>query len=157
MLKKLLIGLTAIGLLAQPAIASDIIDLQDYPESTKPENLIIGKTCRTSTKVLPKPIESTECTKATVTGTSDTNPFLYFRFLDEYGMGYLYITDRFQNPNMTKIRLLGKIIDHQIVAVSADADGWCTVNAGNSEIKVKVACLIEGKQAMIMSLIEDFD
>ena len=145
--------LALVLLLSQPAIASDIIDLRDYPESTKPENLIIGKSCQTSTKIKPKPIEVAKCRQATVTGANDADSFLYFRFLDEFGTGYLYITDRFKDPNMAKIRVLAKVIDNRVVAASDKTKGWCVVNAA----EIKIACLLESDKAMIMSAVEAYD
>jgi hypothetical protein len=145
--------LALILFLSQPAIASDIIDLRDYPESTKLGQPIYGKSCRTSTKIKPKTIEVAKCDRATVTGTDDANSFLYFRFLDEFGTGYLYITDRFKDPNMAKIRVLAKIIDNRVVAASDKTKGWCVVNAA----EIKIACLLESDKAMIMSAVEAYD
>jgi hypothetical protein len=158
-MKKLL---TAIAVnisiaLQQTAEAKPMEIWNVYPESQESPKNIRGKSCAVYVRSPEKEkVTKLDCEFATVTGTGDRNPYLYFRFLDDYGAGQVFVTKRMQDGGWSEIVAIGKIVDSKIVGFAKTTEGGrCFVN----QSPYKLGCLFEtpNKKASLAGSIEDYD
>jgi hypothetical protein len=115
--------------------------------------------CTVSASLSNNSTEDINCNVVRITGLQDKKTYLYYHFVNEFGNGYVFVTERFnpQSPGSAKILAVGKEVDGDLslTSVAINPVNTCDVKA-QSEGRTKVSCYYSSDEGTIIGNINGY-